>query len=97
MSLPFIYETCCMNISQEDVPALQEMTRGAKSITYDTMRRHCRGFLDWAKQHGYVIHGNDLKLRNDWHVGYYKSSFKGRPCYYVQWSGIEYIWTPRPD
>lgn len=89
------YETCCTNIQPKDVPALNDMIRDQKAVTYRTMLKRCQGFLNWAEQHGYTVHGQDLHLKNDWHVGYYKSSFKGRPCYFVRWSAIEYIWVRR--
>lgn len=32
-----------------------------------------------------------LKLRNDYHVRYYKSRFNGKPCIDVDWSAIDHI------
>jgi len=33
----------------------------------------------------------DLKLRDDWAVHFHKSTYEGRPCYYMDHSRIEYI------
>ena len=32
-----------------------------------------------------------LRLKDDWHVGYFKSTYDGKPCYYIDHSRIEYI------
>jgi hypothetical protein len=32
-----------------------------------------------------------LRLKDDWHVGYYKSMYKGQLCYYIDHSSIEYV------
>ena len=66
------------------------MIEAAVDVTYRTMRRVCEGLQEWAKAHGY---DNDLPLSKDWHVSYHRSTFKGKLCYFLQWSGIEYIWT----
>ena len=76
--------------------SLDEMKRTAKSVSYRTVLKNCRGLIEWALSVGYEKStriGSRLTLRNDWHVGYYKGTWKGRPCFFVQWSGIEHIWT----
>jgi hypothetical protein len=88
----YVYETCCTNIPTGQIPALNEMILDAHEVTYKTMLKHVRGLLDWAEQRGYSP-ASDLHLKDDWAVGYYKSTFAGRPCYFVRWSAIEYIWT----
>lgn len=68
------------------------MCDAAVDVTYRTVLKHCEGLLDWAKGIGYEVYGPGLKLKDDWHVGFHKSTYNGKPCYYVQWSGIEHIW-----
>lgn len=34
----------------------------------------------------------DLKLKDDWAVGYCKSQYDGLNCVYVEHSSIEYVW-----
>lgn len=87
------YWTCCVDLHRiEDVESLQAMVSRAQRVTYRTMLGHCQGLLDWAVEHGYVVRGQDLRMKNDWHISYHKSVFLGRPCYFLRWSGIEFIW-----
>jgi hypothetical protein len=81
----FQYLTCCVNSTAE---AINAMTDTAREITFGTFARHC----DWrelASQMGYQRGG--LVLSRDWAVSYYRSTYKGRPCYYMVHSCIEYI------
>lgn len=93
MKREYWYKTCCIECD-DCVDDLNRMIEEAVPITYRTMRRHCGGLDTWAINHGYELHHTrGLTLKSDWHVGYFKSSFKGRPCYYLVWSAIEFIWT----
>lgn len=85
------YDRCCVDCN-DCVEDLDTMIESATDITYRTMLRHCEGLLKWAESRGYDRH---LRLQNDWHVSFHKSTFQGQPCYFLQWSGIEYIWTPQ--
>jgi len=69
-------EICELRHSSEDVPP--EELRGA-----------VEGLDEWAELHGY---DKDLKLEDDWHVGYHKGTINGQPCYFLTWSGYECIW-----
>lgn len=88
----YVYETCCVECTDR-VEALNKMIEGAVEVTYGTMLRHCAGLLEWAKDHNYDARSTQgLTLKNDWHLEYYRSTFDGFPCYYLRWSGIEFIW-----
>ena len=89
------YRYCCCCIDCKDyVYALNAMIETAKSVTYRTMLQHCEGLLEWARNQGYSrCSTQGLTLRDDSYVSYWKSSFRGHPCYYLCWSKIEYIWT----
>jgi hypothetical protein len=68
------------------------MVDAAIDVTYRTMLKHCPGLLDWAESLGYVRYPSQgLTLKNDWHVSYHRSKYRGRRCYYVRHSSIEYI------
>jgi hypothetical protein len=87
----FQYTTNCTLLSRADVPALNAMTDDAQEVTLATVRRHCdlAGLLDDL---GYAVGAErGLHIKDDWHVGYYKSQFQGRPCYFIQHSHIEHI------
>jgi hypothetical protein len=41
---------------------------------------------------GYAQHPKQgLTMAADWHVGYYKSYYWGRPCVFFRWSAMEYV------
>jgi hypothetical protein len=87
--MKFRYATCCIEAKGEDIT---EMVDVAKDITYRAALRHMTGLLDWARAHGYESRAPGLTLKSDWAVSFHKSIYRGQPCYYLRWSGIEYIW-----
>jgi len=80
--------TDCVNSTQE---AISNMIEQSKSITYKTFFKR----VDWvevSRMLGYHLHpSHGLTIKNDYHVSYSKSKYKGKSCYYVTWSSIEYI------
>lgn len=87
------YLTCCVHLSQDEVPDLNAMVEAGRDVSFATFARHC----DWqqfAIEHLYAT-GSErgLHLKDDWHVGYYRSTWRGAPCYYVKHSAIEHIFT----
>lgn len=90
----FIYNTNCV---QSDGDSINDMLDTAVAITLVTFRRRC-DVEDWEHQMGYVRdrrHG--LTLARDYHVAYYKSRYRGQPCYYAVHSAIEHVFTPGPN
>lgn len=83
------YNRCCVDCT-DCVDDLDKMIEDAVEVTYRTMHRNCVDLYPWAKAHNY---GRHFPLKKDWHVSYYRSKFKGEVCYFLVWSGIEYIWT----
>lgn len=90
--MSYHYHTCCINSTAINI---YTMVDNAIDITYCTMLKHCSGLLDWAERMGYVRDGRSkgLTLKNDWGVSFHRSKYRGRRCYYVCHSAIEYIWT----
>jgi hypothetical protein len=66
----------------------------AREITFRTFKRHCQEFDGWCRGMSYSV-GNErgLHIKDDWAVSFHKSGYRGRPCYFVTHSAIEYIWT----
>jgi len=83
------FYTTCVNIPHRYVDALNDMIDNGKEISYATMRKHCEGLDEIEKELGYDKH---LRIKDDWHVVFCKSKFNGKPCYYLVWSAIEYVW-----
>ncbi len=83
------FYTTCVSSTYELISAMVDSER---EVSYSTMLRRCPGLLELADQLGYDRRCDQgLTLRNDWHVSYHKSRYDGKPCYYLQWSGIEHI------
>jgi hypothetical protein len=81
------YTTCCINSTAEFINA---MVDNARRVTLRTIQKHCEGLAEWADSMGYCRGG--LTLNRDWSVSYWKSKYRGKPCYYIDHSSIEYIW-----
>lgn len=91
--MKFSYLTNCVALSQADVPDLDAMQELRLDVSYLTFTRHCN-WQPWALTLGYKVGlGAGLHLSKDWHVNYYRSSFRGQPCYYAKHSAIEHIFT----
>lgn len=91
----FVYSHSCvdMNGLHDAARILGRMTDAAVKVTYQTMLRNCKDLDKWAAAHCYEKDARKgLTLRNDWHVAYYRSKFRGKRCYYIRHSAIEYIW-----
>lgn len=84
------YVICCVDASDRDIT---EMTDQSVRVGYQTMMRHCIGLREWAKRMNYSYRKNQgLTLKEDWHVSFCRSKYRGKLCYYVVHSAIEYIW-----
>lgn len=86
------YTTCCVD---SDAESIHDMVDRAREVTYQTLRKHCDGVDQFAAGLGYDT-GNErggLRLKDDFAVSFHKSLYRGKPCYYVDHSRIEYIWT----
>lgn len=88
----YTFETTCIEARGKDILAMRD---SATKVTYRTMLKHCVDMLHVAQRLGYIVRGQDLKLKDDWCVSYHRSKYRGKPCYYFVWSGIEHIFTRR--
>ncbi len=66
--------------------AIDAMVDSARQVTYRTF---CRYVL--------AVEVNDMfpgppHIKHDWAVSFHKSVYRGRPCYFVCHSAIEFIW-----
>jgi hypothetical protein len=77
---------------------INEMTDTATDVTYETMVRHCEGLIDWALSKGYDRRRDQgLTLKDDSYVTFNRGLYDEMRCYFVQWSGIEFIWVHKMD
>lgn len=87
----FRYETCCVLSTDELITELRD---SAEDVTEAEFRAACEGVDDWAVAHGYDLDPDDgLTLSEDWHVSWERGTYDGRPCFFLTWSGIEFVWT----
>jgi hypothetical protein len=99
MSKRYVYMLACPDEPWwpiEDRPGelINEMQEESVEVTYQTMQRHCQGLVDWLLWKGVVDerYGMVEKLRRSSWIAFKKGFYDGMPCYFVDWSGIEYIW-----
>lgn len=97
--MAYEYETSCVDCPPPNAGEdLLAMIDRARDVSYRTMLKHCPTLREWAREKGYGPMnqgGFGLFLQNDPCVSFAKSVFRGKPCYFVTWSAIEFIWTWR--
>ena len=76
------YVGSCISAKAEDIWA---MVDNATQITYRTFLKHVPDIREWSKS-------LPVPLSQDWSVGFFKSKYKGKPCYYMNHSSVEHIW-----
>lgn len=96
----YAYETSCVHAKGEDI---QEMVDLARKITWETFRKYVYWrevkslFPDYSyrgenfDEQGILTIG--FHIKDDFAVSFWKSRYRGKPCYFISHSGIEYIWT----
>ncbi len=92
MNGKYVYHTCCV---QSDAESIQDMVDQAREISLATFRRHC-DCEDWERDMGYA-RGREagIHLKNDYHVSFHRSRFRGHPCCFAVHSAIEYVFIDR--
>ncbi len=88
------FTTTCVTSTAELINALIESER---QITYRSFRRALGGAeLDWwaaGMSYDTGSQRGGLRLKDDWHVSYYRGEFDGRPALFIRHSAIEHVWT----
>lgn len=87
----WIYVGRCIEAKGEEIT---EMVNAAHEITRTTFRKYVDRFAreNLERQLNYDLHANQgLTMASDFHVAYYRSTYRGLPCVYFVWSAIEHI------
>ncbi len=83
------FVTDCIRSTYEDIQALmaseQAVSRTAVARAIGPV-----AWRDWQRDMGY---DKDFPISRDWHVGYFKGTFRGVPAYFIRHSRIEHIFT----
>jgi hypothetical protein len=85
----YIYLHSCPDSTYEDMCALQESER---PVTLATFRRAI-GLEQWAWIQKNLGYDRSFPISKDWHVGYFKGTYRGVPAYFLRHSRIEHIFT----
>lgn len=90
----YTFETNCVSANGDDINAMKAT---GTAISYRTFRKAItpEAYVEIVKALGYSLtaHRGNLTLQKDWHVAYYRGTYLGKPCVYLVWSAIEYIFT----
>jgi hypothetical protein len=82
----------CVGWDSSDMDGLTEVIDNAQEVTlktflqYVTMEKILELFPFYAK-----TKAQGLTLANDWAVRFFRSTYRGKKCYYIQHSAIEYV------
>lgn len=92
------YITNCVNSTAK---AINDMVyNNSREIAWRTFRKHV-SIEDLQYLFPYYSYGGRderLHIKDDWAVTFNKSTYKGKPCYYLVHSAIEYIFVePEED
>lgn len=95
----YVYTIACPDMPwwpmNKDVgDQIDDMQEIAVSVKYKTMQRNCEGLSYWLLWKGVVTdrQGMVRALDESDCVAFKRSVYDGMPCYFVDWSGIEFIW-----
>lgn len=70
---------------------LEALYEADQEITADTFFRHV-SLKEVSAELGYAFgHEVGLHLKADYHVSYYRSTWRGVPCLHLEWSRIDHI------
>ena len=86
----FHFVTDCVGSTFEDIRDLIDNGDDAISMRTFAMAIGRDGWRQLSAMLGYDRY---FPLSRDWHVGYYRGTFRGIPAVYMRHSGIEYIFT----
>lgn len=88
------FVTDCVSAQGDDITLMQER---AIPISYRTFasRLGPAAIKQIRQRFGYSKNGTGLTLTKDWAVSFYRSTYRGVRCYYMQHSRIEYVYTDK--
>jgi hypothetical protein len=89
----WVFHTTCVD---SDGPSINAMNASAVPLSYATLRKHLGSALVEVEERlnydvGRARPRNSLRMKNDWAVSYWRSTYQGKPCFFFRWSMIEHI------
>ncbi len=92
MKKEYSFFTSCVGYPQNKVNDLYNMIDAAIDIKPKTFFQYVDR-KEVEQMLGYDKIKDVLKIDEDYSVSFHRSKFKGKRCYYVRWSAIEFIFT----
>ena len=83
----------CVSLNGQDINDMKDHP-SCREITRETFIKHVGREKLWDSEErlGYERHPKrGLTMAGDWHVGYFKSVYRGYPCVYFVHSAIEHV------
>ena len=89
----FTFRFCCADVrGPEGLCELDAMVKRARPISFKAFTRNC-SLRRFARKMGYP--GNPRGLATDHGVGFYRSNWRGNPCFFTDWSAYESVFLAR--
>jgi hypothetical protein len=85
----YLFVTTCIDADGDDI---NEMKYTATPVSLATFRTAI-GLEQWHELQRSLGYDRFMPISRDWIVGYYKSTYRGVPAYYLVWSAIEHVFT----
>lgn len=79
--------TNCIGAIGEDI---MEMVDDGEEVTREEFVNNVNS-SEFSQLESNLGYSEDFKMETDWHVSYWKSYYRGKKCYYLSQSSIEYI------
>jgi hypothetical protein len=89
--MAYRYVGRCVELDGQDIT---DMAEKARKITRETFGANIgrENYLMLSDRLGYTRHHTQgLTLSKDYHVSFYRSAYRGKPCYYMVHSAIEHV------
>lgn len=95
--MPYRYVGRCVELDGQDITEMTEKATKVSRVTFGTNIGR-DNYLLISDGLGYSRHHmQGLTLAKDYHVGYYRSQYRGKPCYYMVHSLIEHVFVKETD
>lgn len=98
-SQKFVLHTRCVDeYTDTHVERLNAMTERGRQIAASTFFRHVeRSTISRQLGYAYGRAERGVRLARDYHVQFFRSKWRGKPCYYMVWSAIEHVFLSPTD
>lgn len=85
----YYFVSSCLQSTFEDI---QDMISRQQKISMATFAKKI-GQDQWNEIRASLGYDRYLPISRAWNVGYYSSEYRGVPCVFLRWSGVEHIYT----